>query len=129
MRAMATQMLPESMMATKRADGGAAVTAQRDVQVVAPPARKGNVPTAPEFGGAERLVGAVEVLRQAESHEERHADGDVGIAREVGVNLQGVGEQRDEVLEAGKQERCIENAVDEVCREVVAQDNLLREPV
>ena len=58
------------------------------------------MPTAPEFGGGERLVGAVEVLRQAETHQEGDADGDVGIAREVGVHLQGVSEERDEVLES-----------------------------
>ena len=84
----------------ERAESRVAVAAQRNIQVVAPPARKRDVPTAPEFGGGECLVGAVEVLRQAEPHEERNADGDVCIAREVGVDLQGVGEERDEVLEA-----------------------------
>ena len=60
------------------------------------------MPAAPEFGGTEGLVRAVKVLRQAESHEEGNANGDVGIAREVGVNLQRVRKECNQVFEAGK---------------------------
>ena len=113
----------------ERADGGIAVTAKRNVQVVTPPARKRDVPTTPEFRGALCLVRAVEVLRQAESHEEGDTDGDVRIAREVGIDLQRIGEKRNQVFYAREEERRIENAIDKVCREVVAQDNLLGKSV
>ena len=83
------------------------------------------MPTTPEFRGALCLVRAVEVLRQAESHEEGNADSDVRISREVGIDLQRVGEKRNQVFDASEQERRIENAIDKVCCEVVAQDNLL----
>ena len=68
-------------------DGCVSVTAKRDVQVIAPPARKRDVPTAPEFGRALCLVRAVEVLWQAEAHEEGNANSDIRVTREVGVNL------------------------------------------
>ena len=87
------------------------------------------MPTAPEFGGALCLVRAVEVLRQAETHQKSNANGNVRVTREVGVNLQRVCEKRNEVFEASEQERGIENAVHKVCREVVAQDNLLGKTV
>ena len=87
------------------------------------------MPTTPEFRGALGFVRAVEVLRQAESHEEGYANGDVRIAREIGVNLERICEKCDEVFKAGEQKRRIENAIDKVCREVVAQDNLLGKSV
>ena len=71
----------------ERADGCIPVTAKGDVQVIAPPARKRDVPTAPEFGRALCLVRAVEVLWQAEAHEEGYANSDIRVTREVGVNL------------------------------------------
>lgn len=87
------------------------------------------MPTTPEFRGAECLVRAVEVLRQTESHKEGNANRDIRIAGEVCVDLQGVGEKCNEVLKASKQERRIENAVHEVCGEVVAQDDFFAKPV
>ena len=71
----------------ERADGCVSVTAKRDVQVIAPPARKRNVPTAPEFGRALCLVRAVEVLWQTEAHQKCNANGDIRVTRKVGVNL------------------------------------------
>ena len=44
----------------------AAVAADRDVDVVAKPARQRHVPAAPEVGHRHRRVGPVEVLREAE---------------------------------------------------------------
>ena len=67
-----------------------AVAAEGYVEVVAQPARERHVPAAPEVGGVLCLVGRVEVLWQVEAHQHCHADGYVGIAREVGVDLHGV---------------------------------------
>ena len=87
------------------------------------------MPTAPEFGRALCLVRAVEILRQAETHEKGNANSNVRVTREVGVNLERISEKRNEVFKACEQERGIENAVHKVCRKVVAQDNLLGETV
>ena len=78
---------------------GGAVAAEGNVKVVAQPARERHVPTAPEVGGVLGLVGRVEVGGQVEAHEHGHADGDVGVAREVGVDLQRVEHQGREVLD------------------------------
>ena len=48
------------------------------------------MPTFPKSGGIGGLVGRVEVLGQVKTHKHGNADGDVGIAREVGINLQRV---------------------------------------
>ncbi len=109
--------------------GCVSVTAKRNVQVVAPPARKRNMPTAPEFGRALCLVRAVEVLRQAEAHEECNTNRNVRVTREVRINLERISEKCNEVFEAGEQEWSVENAVHKVRGEVVAQDNLLGKAV
>ena len=87
------------------------------------------MPAPPEFRGGERLVGTVEVLGQAESHQERHADGDIGVSREIGIDLQRIGEQGNQVFKAREQERRIEHTVHEVGGQVVAQDDLLGKAV
>ena len=106
-----------------------AVSAEGYVEVVAQPVGEGDVPAAPEVGGVLRLVGRVEVERQVEAHEKRHADGDIGIAREVGVDLQRVEHQCGEVLEGGVERGVVEDAVDEVDGQVVAQDEFLHQTV
>ena len=61
--------------------------AERDVEVVAQPARQRHVPAAPEVLQVARRVGRVEVLREAEAEQQGEADGDVGVAAEVAVDL------------------------------------------
>ena len=106
-----------------------AVAAEGYIEVVAQPVGEGDVPTAPEVGGVLRFVGRVKVERQVEAHEKRHADGDIGIAREVGVDLQRVEHQCGEVLEGGVDlggRRIINNKID---GQVVAQDEFLHQTV
>ena len=69
-------------------DAALAVAAQRNVEVVAQPRRERDVPPPPELGDRRRLVGCVEVLREAEAQQQGDADGHVRIAREVAVDLQ-----------------------------------------
>ena len=69
----------------------AAVAAERDVEVVAEPARERHVPAPPEVRDRRRGVGRVEVLREREPEEERDPDRDVRVAEEVGVDLHRVG--------------------------------------
>jgi len=75
------------------AEGGCAVAAHRDVEVVLQPLGERDVPPLPEAAAVRGLVGGVEVCREAEAHEEGHAYGDVGVAGEIGIDLQGVDEQ------------------------------------
>ncbi len=79
------------------ASRAAAVAAERDVEVVAQEARQGHVPAPPEVAEAGRPVGAVEVLREDEAHQQRQPDRHVGVAGEVAVDLRRIavgGEQR-----------------------------------
>ena len=112
-----------------RAEGGVTVAAQGNVEVSLQPARQRDVPAFPEVAAVGRLVWRVEVARQVEAHEQREADGDVRVAREVGIHLQRIGEEGHKVLEAGEEHRVFEHAVDEVHRDVVAQDDFLEQSV
>ena len=76
-----------------------AVAAQRNVKVIFQPARQRNVPPAPEFGDRSRFIRRVEVLREAETQQQRQSDRHVRIAREVAVDLQGVAVYAHQILE------------------------------
>ena len=56
------------------------VASQGDIEVLPEPGAEGDVPPPPELGDRRRLVGRVEVLREAESQQEGDADGHVRIA-------------------------------------------------
>ena len=83
------------------------------------------MPSFPEVGTVLGFVGRVEVARQVEAHEQRQADGNIRVAREVGIDLKGIEEEGCQVLEAGEEQGIGKDAVDEVEGQVVAQDNLL----
>ena len=102
------------------AEGDVAVAAQGDVEVCLQPAAQADVPALPEVGAVLGLVRRVEVAGQVEAHEQRQTDGYVGVAREVGVDLEGVEEECHRVLEAGEEQGIGKDAVHEVEGEVVA---------
>lgn len=108
---------------------GVAVAAQGDVEVVLQPVAEGDMPAFPEPGGVGGLVGRVEVEGQVEAHEHGHADGDVGIAGEVGIYLQGVEQQGGEVFERGIQQGVLKHTVDKRDGQPVAEDKLFAEAV
>lgn len=87
------------------------------------------MPATPELLRVAGLIRRVEVLREVEAHEQRHADSDVRIAGEVRIDLHRVREQGEEVLEAGEEHRALEHAVDEVHGKVVGEDDLLEQTV
>ena len=87
------------------------------------------MPAPPEILRIGGLVRRVEVLRQVEAHQHRHADSYVGVAREVGVDLKGVAEDGAEVLETCEQQGIVEHPVDEVHGYVVAQYYLLYQSI
>src|SRR4051795_6149864 len=74
----------------RRLQAPAAVATQRDVQEVAQVARERDVPAPPEVADRARPVWRAKVLGEYEAHEQRHTDGDVGVPREVAVDLDGV---------------------------------------
>ena len=62
-----------------------------------------------------------------EAEQERHADRDVGVAAEVGVDLDGVAVDGDQHLERRVLVRRREHSVDDVRRQVVGDHHLLEE--
>src|SRR5947209_20301283 len=67
----------------------AAVSAKGYVQVVAQPRRKADVPSLPELGRINGEIGEIEVQHELESHDLGDAAGDVGVSREVTIDLEG----------------------------------------
>ena len=65
----------------------APVAAEGDVEVVAEPRREAHVPAQPEVAGPCRQVGQPEVEQELEPHQLRQPAGDVGVAREVTVDV------------------------------------------
>ena len=64
-------------------------TAQGDIDVVAEPSRQRDVPTTPELGNVAAEIRHVEVPHQPDAEQLGRADGNVAVAREVAVNLEG----------------------------------------
>src|SRR3546814_5141197 len=67
------------------------VAAERDVEIVAQEARQGHVPTPPEIGDADSLIRRMEIQRQLDAEYPRGADGHVGIAGEIKIELERIG--------------------------------------
>lgn len=103
------------------------VAAKGDVEVVLEPRGEADVPAPPELGNRGRLVGAVEVFGKLESEQEGDADGHVGVARKVAVYLEGVTIDGKEVLESAVEVGLVEDALNEVDGDIVADDGFLEE--
>ena len=67
-----------------------AVSAERDVEIIAQPLRQRDVPPAPEFCDRRCEVRHVEVFGQVEADDPRHSDRDVGVSRKIAVDLERV---------------------------------------
>ena len=80
----------------------AAVAAERDVEIVAQELRQRHVPAPPEIDDASRLVGRIEIQRQEDAEHQRHADRHVGIAGEIEIELERVGQRADPGLIEGR---------------------------
>ncbi len=85
------------------------------------------MPAAPEVGEVEGLIGAVEVVGDGEAEEKAEAHGDVGVAGEVEVDLEGVGVDADEDFGSAVEGGGVEDAVGDVVGEEVGDEELLDE--
>ena len=72
-----------------------AIAAERDIEIVAQEPRQRHVPAPPEIDDAGGLVGRIEIERQEDAEHQRHADRHVGIAGEIEIELEGVGQRAD----------------------------------
>ena len=92
----------------------AAAAAQRDVEVVAEPGREADVPAGPEVLRAGGEVGQVEVQGQLEAQALGDPPGRVGVAREVAVDLEREGVDRQQRQAAVDRLPLAEQVVDDV---------------
>ena len=65
----------------------AAVPAERHIEIVTKPSRQGHVPTTPEVLDRDGGIGPIEVLREPEAEQQGEPDRHVGVAGEVGIDL------------------------------------------
>ena len=73
----------------------AAVASERHVEVVAQPSGERDMPSTPEVGDRLGAVGRVEVAQELEAEHQSEADRHVGVAREIEIDLKGVGDDSD----------------------------------
>ena len=97
---------------------------QGDVEIVAKPCGERDVPSAPEFGGVQRLVGKVEILPQPETHHGGYAYAHVAIAREVAIYLHAETHRGHHQFETGVEFGRLESPVVEL-RQIVGNDAFL----
>ena len=65
----------------------ASASTEGNIHIVAKPACECDVPAPPQFGDACGEIGAAEIVAEAYSEQLSATHGDVGITREVGINL------------------------------------------
>ena len=85
------------------------------------------MPATPEVGNGIGLPRRVEVHRDRETEQGRDTYRHIAIAREVAIDLYGVAIETQEHLTAGEERGIVENAIDEVLRDIVGDDTLLRQ--
>ena len=73
------------------------VAAQGDIHIVTEPGAQAHMPAAPEFCDRLGQVGVIEVFDKVETEHLAQADGHIGIAGEVKINMQGEGDAVDPV--------------------------------
>ena len=71
--------------------GAAPVASQGDIQIVPEPGGQGHVPPPPEGAHGVGAVGVVKVLVEPEAEDPPQADGHVGVAGEIEVDLEAIG--------------------------------------
>ncbi len=73
------------------------------------------MPAAPEVGDGARPIGQVEVARELQAHGHRKANGHVGIAAEIEIELQRIGQQAEPGLHQGGMGGLVEDDRDDGC--------------
>ena len=101
------------------------VASQGYVHIVAEPCGEGYVPTAPEFGHVQCLIGEVEVLPQSESHHGGYAYAHVAIAGEVAIYLHAEAHQGHHQFKTIVEHGLVESPVVEL-RQIVGHHTLLQ---
>ena len=65
----------------------AAASSQREIQIVAEPARETDMPSSPEFPAIHCKIGLSEIIHQADAKHLRRPDGNMAVTAEITVDL------------------------------------------
>ncbi len=76
-----------------------AISAQRNVKIFAQPGGERDVPASPEIGDRFRAIRRIEILRENEPEHEPEPDRHVGVAAEIEIDLEGVGDRPEPGVE------------------------------
>ena len=112
-----------------RGQSGTIFAAEGNVEVILEPIAERDMPAFPEAGSIGGLVRGIEVLGKVKTHEHRYANGYIGVAREIGINLQRIDKECRKILESSEKQRVFKNPVDKIDGEIVAEDDFLDETV
>ena len=85
------------------------------------------MPPAPELGDCCRVVGGIEVVGEAEAHQECHANRHIGVAREVAIYLQCKAVNRHKRHHTAIAQLACKGGSNEECAERLCQDAILYE--
>ena len=77
------------------------VAAQRNVYIIPEPGGEGDVPAAPEFPDTAGEIGAFKIFFQPDAEKRGAADGNIRIAGEIAVYLQGEHNRGDNIDQSG----------------------------
>src|ERR1700751_937343 len=68
--------------------GPVATLWEGEIEIIAQPTRKRNMPSSPEIDGGASEIGHVEILGQVYADDFRNSDGHVRVAGEIAIDLQ-----------------------------------------
>ena len=83
------------------------------------------MPTAPKLGDGCRVVGGIEVVGKAETHQECHANGHIRVARKVAIYLQCEAVNSHQRHHTAIAQLTRKGGSDEECAERLSQDAIL----
>ena len=85
------------------------------------------MPAVPEVGHTVRLIGRIEVDREAESQQKGDTDSHVTVSGEIAIDLQGISINAEKVFDTGIQARIVEDSFYEIDTDVVGNHSFLEQ--
>ena len=103
------------------------VAAQRDIEIIAQPTGKRNMPTTPKLCNGCRLIRRVEVHIKMEAQQQGNADSHIAVPGEVAIDLERIAVNAHKVFHARIQSRIIEDALHKVDADIVRDNRFLEQ--
>ena len=85
------------------------------------------MPTFPEVAHTGGFVGGIEILGKPEAKQQGHSYGNVGVAREIHVDLKGISKEGRKILKTGKSNGIGKDPVHKIEGDIIAYKHLLKQ--